>query len=218
MPSSVYEAFKKERTLTEVSSQLNAWGITVHHQQKARAKTCHLELCLGVDTVISKYASVSSQFQRMPGFYFSDDYFLWDNHLPHDRKSSLESVFRITLAFRVWLAVSTLRACLSSLQTLQSLGGTLSLSPTSCRRYQLNQSDRRGSLDRAWSNPYWRQLKDSQELNQSTSRRKSSIKNKGWMDHRVKTILWKVWWFCDASCIALGYFDTDWTQTLIWLM
>ena len=75
MPLSVYEALKKERTPKEVSSQLNAWGITVHPQQKARAKRCNLELCLGVDMVIGEYASVSSQFQSVPGFYRSNDFF-----------------------------------------------------------------------------------------------------------------------------------------------
>lgn len=75
MSSSVYEALKKERTLKEVSLRLNAWGITVHHEQKVRAKRCHLELCLGVDMVIGEYVSVPSQFQRVPGFYLSDDFF-----------------------------------------------------------------------------------------------------------------------------------------------
>lgn len=147
MPSSVYEALKKERTLKEVSSWLNAWGITVHHQQKARAKRCHLELCLGVGMAIGENGSVSSQFQTVPVFYLSNDFLPRENHLQHDRKSSLEFIFRITLAFRVWLAVSTSHACLSTLQRLESPDGTLSLS-TSCRRYQLNQTERRGSMDR----------------------------------------------------------------------
>lgn len=76
MPSPVCEVSSKERTLKEVSSWPDALGITVHHQQKARAKRSHLELCLGLDMVIGEYVSVSSEFQRVPGFSISDDFFL----------------------------------------------------------------------------------------------------------------------------------------------
>lgn len=65
-----------DRELKEVSSWLNALGITVHHQPKARAKKSHLKLCLGLDMAVGEYVSVSSEFQRVPGFSISDDFFL----------------------------------------------------------------------------------------------------------------------------------------------
>lgn len=106
MPSSVYEVSSKVRTLQEESNWLNALAIAVPHQ-KARVKRSHLEICLCLDMVIGESVSVSSESQRVPGFSVLDDIFFCErttSNVIETQGWNFYNIFRITSAFRVWLA------------------------------------------------------------------------------------------------------------------